>query len=261
MDLHLRGQRVLITGASQGIGEGLAEVFAEEGCELHLTARQTDKLDALAERLRRAHGVTVTVQGADLARAGTAQALADAAGGIDILINNAGDVPAGNLWQVGPEAWRRGWDVKVMGYIDLTRIFYEGMKARGGGVILNNLGIGAENYDFRYVAGTTGNAALLAFTRAMGGVSLDDNIRINGVMPGPVATDRVVKVLKARAKEKWGDENRYPDMLAAYPLKRAASVREVADLFAFLASPRSAYTSGAIFTVDGGITSRRSIGG
>lgn len=261
MDLGLRGTRVLITGASQGIGEGLAEVFAEEGCDLHLTARQVDKLKRLADRLSRGHGVEITVQGADLSRPEAAQAIAEAAGDVDVLVNNAGAIPGGDLWQVGAEDWRRGWEVKVMGYIDMTRLFYQRMKTRGHGVILNNIGNGGENYDFRYVAGSTGNAALMAFTRTIGGASLDDNIRVVGVNPGPVATDRIVKIMKTRAAERWGDETRYGELLAGYPLGRVAEVREIADLFAFLASPRSGYTSGAIFTVDGGITARRSIGG
>jgi NAD(P)-dependent dehydrogenase (short-subunit alcohol dehydrogenase family) len=261
MDLKLKGQKVLITGASQGIGEGLAEVFAEEGCALHLVARQVEKMEALAARLRTAHSVTVTVQGADLTRPEAAGEIAEMAGQIDVLVNNAGAIPGGNLWQIDAEAWRRGWDVKVMGYIDMTRIFYARMKEQGHGVILNNIGNGGENFDARYVAGSTGNAALMAFTRAIGGPSLDDNIRVIGINPGPVATDRILKMLKMRAREQLGDEARYPELMANYPLGRVAHVREVADLFAFLASPRSGYTSGAIFTVDGGITSRRSIGG
>lgn len=259
MDLGLRGMRVLITGASQGIGEGLAEVFAEEGCALHLTARQGDRLRSLADRLSGRFGVPVAVQEADLSQPDTAQAIAAAAGEVDVLVNNAGAIPGGDLWQVDAESWRRGWDVKVMGYIDMTRLVYARMKARGHGVILNNIGNGGENPDFRYVCGSTGNAALMAFTRAIGGASLDDGIRVVGVNPGPVATDRIVKIMKARAQDRWGDEGRYADLMAAYPLGRAASVREIADLFAFLASPRSGYTSGAIFTVDGGLTSRRSI--
>ena len=95
----------------------------------------------------------------------------------------------------------------------------------------------------------------------MGGHSLKDNIRVVGVNPGPVATTRIDKIMKARAKERWGDESRYGELLANYPLGRAAKVREIADLFAFLASDRSSYTSGVIFTVDGGITSDMSIGG
>jgi NAD(P)-dependent dehydrogenase (short-subunit alcohol dehydrogenase family) len=259
MDLGLHGKRVLITGASQGIGEGLAAVFAEEGCDLHLTARQTDKLQRIAARLSDRFGGAVTVQGADLSQPEAAQMIVEEAGDIDVLVNNAGAIPGGDMWQVDAESWRRGWDVKVMGYIDMTRLVYARMKARGHGVILNNIGNGGENFDFGYVCGSTGNAALMAFTRAIGGASLDDNIRVVGVNPGPVATDRIVNIMKRRAQERWGDESRYTELMAAYPLGRAAAVREIADLFAFLASPRSAYTSGAIFTVDGGLTSRRSI--
>lgn len=259
MDLQLRGQKVLITGASQGIGEGLAEVFAEEGCDLHLVARSGDKLARLAQRLRDEHGIAVIVQEQDIAAEGAAEVIGKAAGRIDVLVNNAGAIPGGDLWQVGGESWRKGWEVKVFGYIDLCRTFYAAMKAAGGGVILNNIGNGGENFDFRYIAGSTGNAALMAFTRALGGRSLDDGIRVLGINPGPVATDRIVNIMKKRAREQWDDESRFAELLAAYPLGRAASVREVADLFAFLASPRSAYTSGTVITVDGGLTSRRSI--
>lgn len=259
MDLQLRGKKILITGASQGIGEGLAETFAEEGCDLHLVARSGTRLEALARRLREKHGIAVVVQEQDIAADGAALSIGEAAGRIDVLVNNAGAIPGGDLWQVDAQSWRRGWEVKVFGYIDLCRTFYAAMKSAGGGVILNNIGNGGENFDFRYIAGSTGNAALMAFSRALGGRSLDDGIRVVGINPGPVATDRIFKIMKKRAMEQWGDESRYTELLAAYPLGRAASVREVADLFAFLASPRSAYTSGTIVTVDGGLTSRRSI--
>lgn len=259
MNLQLAGQRVLVTGASQGIGEGLAKVFAEEGAHLHLVARSVDKLERLAAQLRAAHGVDVVIQQADIAAPGAVEAIATAAGDLDVLVNNAGAIPGGDLWQVNAAEWRDGWAVKVLGYIDLCRAIYPGMKARGRGVILNNIGNGGENFDARYIAGSTGNAALMAFTRALGGRSLDDGIRVVGVNPGPVDTDRIVKVMKRRAEELHGDESRYTEFLVKYPLGRPAHIREVADLFAFLASPRSSYTSGVIVTVDGGLTSQRSI--
>ena len=84
-------------------------------------------------------------------------------------------------------------------------------------------------------------------------------IRCHCIRPGPVDTDRIYKLLKRRAIDWYGDESRWPELLNRYPLGRPAKVREIADLMAFLASDRSAYTSGAIFTVDGGITSRSSI--
>lgn len=259
MDLGLKGKTVLITGASQGIGEGLARSFAEEGCNLHIVARSGDRLDALKGELETAHGVTITAHAMDMTVPGAVETLVAAVGDIDVLVNNAGVIPSGSLWDVDEAKWRAGWELKVLGYINLTRAIYPRMKAQGGGVIINNIGNGGEVFDPAYVAGTTGNASLMAFTRAMGGHSLDDNIRVVGVNPGPVDTDRIYNMLKKRAKDWLGDADRYEELQQRYPLKRPAHVHEVTDLIVFLASYRSGYTSGAIFTVDGGIASRRSV--
>lgn len=258
MDLGLKGKKVLITGASQGIGEGLATSFAEEGCTLHLVARSGDRLESIRKELT-AKGAQVSYQALDLTEPGAVDAVLDAAGDVDVLVNNAGVIPSGNLWDIDEEKWRTGWELKVLGYVNFTRALYPRMKQRGGGVIINNIGNGGEVFDPNYVAGTTGNAALMAFTRAMGGSSLDDNIRIVGVNPGPVDTDRIYNMLRKRAKAWLGDESRYEELLDRYPLRRPAHVREITDLIVFLASYRSGYTSGAIFTVDGGIASRRSV--
>ena len=259
MEMRLAGQHVLITGASQGIGEGLARSFAREGCHLHLVARSAEKLHAIAEDLRSAHGVEVDVLALDMTRPGAIADIVAWAGHADILVNNAGAIPGGTLWDVDEDAWRKGWELKVFGYINLTRAMYMEMKARGRGVILNNIGNGGQNFDFNYIAGTTGNAALMAFTCALGGRSLEDGIRVVGVNPGPVATERIAKVLKSHAAHLLGDEARSTELLARYPLGRPATVDEVADVFVYLASPRSNYTTGTVVTVDGGITSKRSV--
>lgn len=260
MELNLKGKRVLITGASQGIGEGLALAFAREGCDLRLVARSAEKLLAVAERAKGECGVRADILPMDMAVPGAVSQVAQFGDGVDILVNNAGSIPGGSLWNIDEAQWRAGWELKVFGYINLTRALYPMMKARGSGVILNNIGNGGENFDFNYIAGTTGNAALMAFTRALGGQSLADGVRVVGVNPGPVDTDRINKVLKGRAQQVFGDASRYTELLGGYPLGRAATVDEIAELFVFLASSRSAYTSGTIVTVDGGITSRRSIG-
>jgi NAD(P)-dependent dehydrogenase (short-subunit alcohol dehydrogenase family) len=256
MDLHLRGKRVLITGASKGIGAAAAEAFAEEGCDVHLAARSRDALEALAERLRAKHNVGVTVHVVDLRAAGDIARLAAAAADIDILVNNAGDIPGGSIDKVDEATWRHAWELKVFGYINLTRLVYAAMKARGHGVIINDIGAAGERFDFDYIAGSAGNAALMAFTRALGGRSLADNIRVVGINPGPVETDRIVSLMKRGAASRFGDESRYPELMQRFPLGRAAKPREIADLMAYLASDRSGYTSGVIFTVDGGISAR-----
>ncbi len=253
MDLHLRGKRVLITGASKGIGEAAAEAFAEEGCHLLLAARSGDQLKALAERLRSAHQIDASAHVVDLRKPEDIARLVKDAADIDILVNNAGDIPGGSLDKIDEATWRHAWELKVFGYINLTRAVYAQMKVRGHGVIVNDIGNGGEKFDANYICGSAGNAALMAFTRALGGKSLADNIRVVGINPGPVGTDRHITLQKTRAKHLLGDENRYEEFQKSLPLGRPAHAREIGDLMAFLASDRSGYTSGVIFTVDGGI--------
>ena len=259
MDLGLTGRTALVSGASQGIGEGIAKILAAEGCNLHLTARNADNLRQVKADIVRDRPVQVTVHPTDLAAAEAPARLADAVGDVDILINNAGVIPGGDLQFVDEKTWRQGWELKVFGYINVSRLFYARMKRRGRGVIINIIGNAGECFDASYIAGTSGNASLMAFTRALGGRSLDDGIRVVGINPGPVDTERIYALLRKRSRDIFGTEDRWPELQARYPLGRPAKVSEIADLVAFLASDRSGYTSGTVFTVDGGISSRSSI--
>jgi NAD(P)-dependent dehydrogenase (short-subunit alcohol dehydrogenase family) len=254
MDLHLRGKRVLITGASKGIGAAAAEAFAEEGCHLRLAARNVDQMKALADRLRGSHQIDVAVHGVDLRKPDDLARLAADADDIDILVNNAGDIPGGPIDKIDEPTWRHAWDLKVFGFINLTRLVYAQMKARGHGVVVNDIGAAGEKFDANYICGSAGNAALMAFTRALGGKSLKDNIRVVGINPGPVETERHISLLKTRARGEFGDEGRYKEFQKGFPLGRPAHPREIADLMAFLASDRAGYTSGVIYTVDGGLS-------
>jgi NAD(P)-dependent dehydrogenase (short-subunit alcohol dehydrogenase family) len=259
MKLGLEGQSVLITGASKGIGLSTAFAFAAEGCALRLAARSADELEANRDRIVKEFSVPVDFIACDLSQRSEVEDLAAKAGDVDILVNNAGDIPVGDLFAVDDDAWRHGWDLKVFGYIHLTRLVYPGMRTRGSGVIVNDIGNSGENWDVGYIAGAAGNASLMAFTRALGGVSLDHGVRVVGVNPGPVATDRMIKIMKRRAVEWYGDESRWEELHSKYPGKRPARPEEVADLIVFLSSPRAAYITGTIVTIDGGIASRRSI--
>jgi NAD(P)-dependent dehydrogenase (short-subunit alcohol dehydrogenase family) len=259
MDLQLAGKKVLITGASQGIGEGLAHAFAGEGCHLHLTARSAEKLDALRAEILKEHQVSITSTAIDMTATGAPERIVEEAGDVDILINNAGVIPSGTIFDISPEKWREGWALKGFGYADMIRLVYPRMKARGGGVILNNIGNGGEICDPQYIEGAAGNASIMAMTRALGGRSLEDNIRVVGVNPGPVDTSRIYNMLRKFAENTLGSADRYEELLEKYPLKRPAKIHEITDLFLFLASFRSGYTSGTIMTVDGGIASRRSV--
>lgn len=259
MKMGIEGKRVLITGASKGIGLAAAKSFAAEGCGLlHLAARSEEGLEIARRDLMSTYGVEVKIYATDLSLTDNVIALAAAVGEVDILVNNAADSAVGTLDSITDADWRRSMDLKIFSYVTLSREIYEGMRARKSGVIINDIGNSGENWDANYIAGSTGNAAMMAFTRALGGRSLDDGIRVVGINPGPVATDRMVKIMKRRSLDWYGDEGRWEELFDKYPGKRPAEPEEVADLMVFLASARAAYITGTIVTIDGGIASRRS---
>ncbi|GAC1339051.1 MAG: SDR family oxidoreductase [Acetobacteraceae bacterium] len=257
MDLGLRGRTALVTGASKGIGFAVAESLAKEGCAVTLVARSATDLERAAARIT-GHGTPVMFEAADLSDSRAVDGLAERHGLVDILINNAGAIPGGRLHEIDEPTWRAAWDLKVFGYINMTRRFYAAMKARGRGTIINIVGAAGERVDAGYIAGSSGNAALIAFTRALGGSSAADGIRVTGINPGPVLTERLETLLKARAVETHGSSDRWREFLSNLPFGRAAAPEEIGALAAFLASDLSGYTTGSMFTVDGGMGARGS---
>jgi NAD(P)-dependent dehydrogenase (short-subunit alcohol dehydrogenase family) len=247
MDLGLRGRTALITGASKGIGRAVALRLAEEGCALHLAARTAADLSVLRDAVSARHPVPVTIHPADLSDGDAARTLVAACPDIDILVNNAGAIPAGSLDQVDEATWRGAWDLKVHGYVNLSRAAYAGMKARGAGVILNIIGAAGERPSASYIAGGSANAGLMAFTRALGGESPRDNIRVVGINPGFIETERLQRLTQGAG---------WQALLDRMPAGRPGQPEEVADLAAFLVSDRAAYISGTIVTIDGGLSSQ-----
>ena len=260
MDLELRGKNVLVTGASQGLGLACARGFAAEGCRVHLAARNAAAMNAARGEMMKQHGVEVACHPLDLSVGENTRALARACGDLDILVNNAGAIPAGGIHEVDDQRWRQAWDLKVFGYVNLTREVYSQMKARGKGVIVNIIGVAGERHRSDYIAGTTGNAGLIAFTRALGSESVDFGVRVVGINPGRFETERQVKHLKEAAQKEFGDPGRWQEirerMVKGLPFKRSGRPEEVADLALFLASARASYISGTVVTIDAGQTLR-----
>lgn len=259
MELHLTGRTVLVTGASKGIGLGIAQCFAQEGCHLRLVARSDDLLAREADAIRTSCGVDVQTLALDLSTDATRQRLTDAWPDIDVLVNNAGDIPGGSIDEVDDASWRAGWDLKVFGYLALTRFYLAKMKAKRRGVIINVIGAAGERPFAQYLAGSMGNLSLMGMTMALGADSPSYGVRVVGVNPGPIATERVIKLARGWAQNTLGDANRYEELLKKYPFGRAGEVDEVAPTVVFLASDRSSYTSGTIVTIDGGWANRLAV--
>jgi 3-oxoacyl-[acyl-carrier protein] reductase len=256
MDLNLRGRTALITGASKGIGFAAAACLAAEGVNVILVSRTQTDLDAARQNISARHNVNVQVYASDIADSANVDRLALQYPGIDILVNNAGAIPGGDLQEIDEARWRAAWDLKVFGYINMCRRLYAEMKSRGRGVIINVLGMAGEKMDATYIAGSTGNAGLMAFTKALGGAAAVDKLRVVGINPGAIATDRLVTMMKKRSQDQLGDAARWEELMRPLPFGRAGTPEEIGHMVAFLASDLSAYTNGTIITIDGGAANR-----
>ncbi|MSO76834.1 MAG: SDR family NAD(P)-dependent oxidoreductase [Alphaproteobacteria bacterium] len=252
MDLQLTGKTALITGGSQGIGLACAQGLAAEGVHLHLAARTAADLEAAKAGIQRQHNVSVTTHAVDLSSGDVCRSLATTCKDIDILVNNAGAIPRGDLWMVDEATWRKAWDLKVFGYINLTRAVWPNMKAKGGGVIVNIIGLGGDRVNPGYIAGAGGNAAVMGFTRAMGAQGLDDKIRVVGLNMAGVRTARMERALKTQAKMQLGDESRWEELIQKRP--PPGTPEEIANLAVFCASPRASHINATVLTIDGGVS-------
>ena len=240
MDLGLKGKSVLVTGGSKGIGLACAKAFAAEGCRLHLAARDKERLNRAKAEL----AAEVSLHPTDLRDGAALRQLAKDCGDVDILVNNAGDIPGGTIETLDEAKWRHAWELKVFGFINLTREIYARMKAKKGGVIVNVIGMAGETHPFEYICGATANAGLAAFTKAMGKGSREHGVRVVGLHPPSTRTDRIITLMKASAKAKWGDESRYEELLG-----NVIEPEQVGDTVAFLASARAGQLSGVVLNL------------
>ncbi len=252
MDMNLAGKRVLVTGGSKGIGLACAEAFAAEGCDVILSARDAATLAAAADAVRAKRQVRVETHAADLSEDAARERLHAAFPDIDILVNNAGAIPAGRLQDIPIARWKQAWDLKVMGYVHLCQLYLPGMEAKNAGAIVNIIGMAGRAPRAGYICGGAGNAALIAFTSALGAAAQASGVKVVGINPAATKTDRMVTQARTNAKLKLGDEERWAETLTGLPFGRPIEAAEIADLAVFLASPRGHYINGTVVDVDGG---------
>jgi NAD(P)-dependent dehydrogenase (short-subunit alcohol dehydrogenase family) len=258
MDLELKGKVAVVTGGSVGIGLAVARGLAKEGAHLVLCAREEPRLIHEAQEIAQAFGVQAVAVSADVtipadiervvARAG------EVFGGCDILINNAGSGSNEKVMDADDAKWQHYWELHVMAAVRLSRGLIPGMRARGGGTIINNASICAKQpLGYEPIYNVT-KAALMMFSKCLSNEVVKDNIRVNCVNPGLVLTPDWKKTARQLTAESGGDWQGYLDDIARQnaPIGRFATPEELADFFVFLCSPRASYCVGSTYYVDGG---------
>ncbi len=247
-------RRVLITGASRGIGRACALEFAKQGDRLTLVARSTDRLAEVAEGCKAKGAAEIVCLPANLSLESAREACGNQTGNIDILVNNAGAIRGGGLFDISMEEWRDSWELKVFGYIHLCQLYGQMMRAAKSGIIVNIIGIAGKDLRPDYICGSAGNAALIAFTKALGAEMQKYNVRVFGINPSATDTDRVRSLYRQRAETKLGNADRWEEMLDkdSLPFGRLKSASEVAALAAMCCSKEVKYLSGTVIDMDGG---------
>jgi len=252
MDLKLKGKRVVVTGASKGIGLAISRTFAREGAAVYMAARNAERLEAAAATIKSETGAQVATLALDASASDAGARLLKFAGDIDVLVNNAGAIPGGDLTKIDEARWREAWELKLFGYINITRQVLPAMTARKQGVIANIIGMAGVAPRFEYICGATANAGLIAFTNATGAASTRDGVRVFGINPPPTRSDRMMTMMQQTAEQKFGDASRWMELTTGLPFGRMAEPEEISELTAFCCSPLAGYLSGTVINVDGG---------
>ncbi|ETN95549.1 3-ketoacyl-acyl carrier protein reductase [Zhouia amylolytica AD3] len=243
----LDGKTVIITGASRGIGKGIAEVFAAQGANIAFTYNSsTEAANALENELS-AKGVKVKGYKSNAADYEQAQQLAEAVvkefGSIDVLINNAGITKDNLLMRITEEDFDKVIEVNLKSVFNMTKAVQRTMLKQRKGSIINMssvVGVKGNAGQTNYAASKAG---ILGFTKSVALELGSRNIRCNAIAPGFIETEMTAK-LDDQVVQGWRD---------AIPLKRGGSPEDVANACLFLASDLSAYVTGQVLNVDGGM--------
>ncbi|HZD18797.1 MAG TPA: SDR family oxidoreductase [Actinomycetota bacterium] len=256
MELGLEGKRAVVTGGSKGLGRAIADELAREGAGVAVCARTPDEVERAGDELR-AHGTTVLAEAADVTDPEQVRTFiarsAEALGGIDVLVNNAGRAHPGTFATLTDEDFRQDLDVKLFSQIRCSREALPHLRAAESGRIVNINAVYGRYPDPLFFATSTNRAACLAFTKALAMEVAEDGVLVNSVNIGFVVTPQWENIHRLRAPDVPAEEFFAQMAAAEVPLGRFGRADEVAGLVAFLAGARATYITGASIDVAGGM--------
>ncbi|MCU0760575.1 MAG: SDR family oxidoreductase [Steroidobacteraceae bacterium] len=258
MDLGLRGRVALVTAASQGIGRATALAFAREGAKVAVNARDAAVLDRLATLLRTQHGVEAEAFPGDLTDPAQVEAMVAAVlarfGAVDVLVNNAGGPRPGSFAEVDDADWQRAFELTLMSAVRTTRAVLPQMRRRRWGRIVNVSSYSVKQPIPDILLSNSLRLGVAGWAKTLAAEVAADNVLVNTVCPGWTRTDRVTRMLAARAGEApAGAGAAEAALVRGIPLGRLAEPGEIADVILFLSSERASYVTGTLVTVDGGV--------
>lgn len=258
MDLELNGKIAIVGGSSKGIGYAAARSIASEGANVTIVARHADELEAAATALRAQSGAdAVLAVVGDLANPDDIQRVYDETvarwGRVDIVVNNLGGPPPGDLMDFTDDQWQSAFDLSFSSAMRMNRLVLPGMIERNHGRIIAVLSKTIKEPEDRLGLSTVARSALSSYSKLLAQEVAANGITVNNVLPGSVATGRLQSVIGMQAK---ANERTVPEQeafrLASVPAGRFGDPDELGDLIAFLASGRAGFITAQNIAADGG---------
>jgi len=255
MELGLAGKVALVTGSSRGIGRGIAVALAQEGCDLVLTgtdeAALKDAASAVTAHGRKARTVAIDLR-KDAAPAALTDAVKSAFGRLDILVNNAGTTKRGDFMTLTDADWAEGYALKFFAHVRLSRAAWPLLKASGGSLVSIG-GTSGRVPTAGFTIGSSVNAAVAAFSKALADLGKTDGVQVNCIHPSYVDTERFARRVKADMERTGKSEAEVREWHRAdIGTIRLGTTDDVANLVAFIVSPRGRWLHGATVDLDGG---------
>jgi 3-oxoacyl-[acyl-carrier protein] reductase len=258
MDLKLKDKRALVTGSSRGLGYATALALAKEGCKVAINGRNETKVKTAAETIKKETGAQVIGLAEDVSLPDIPEKLvkqtAEAFGGLDILITNAGGPPPGSIDSLDEAAWQKGVDLCLMLHVRLIKAALPYLRKSEVPSVLTVTSMSVKQPIANLLLSNSIRAATVGLTKSLAIELGRESIRFNSILPGWTETERVTELMTARAnanKSTVEEEIRKQSELS--PLGRMGQPGEFANAAAFLVSPAASYITGVMLNVDGGM--------